>query len=720
MILLVSFSLKISLVLGLPIYLDASRPIPERIQDLLDNMTIEEKIGQMLEVLRMDHMEHKFATLFPGSVGHVYGKDMTIIFNLTRGMRLKIPGLFANNAMHGNANIVGATIFPMQLGMSCSWDTDIIKQMAIVTAKELNHTGHSTVLGPVLCVARDLRWGRVDETFGEDSFLIGEFGAAMVQGYKESNILSCVKHYAAYSETRGGFDASESDASLKKMHTYFLPQFKRAVEAGVGMIMSGYHSIEGIPCVINKYLQRDLLKGEWNYSGFIITDAATSCALVTDHRIAGNMEDAAIMTVEGGTDMVMYCDLFHAGAVSAVRKGRLSEKLVNDSVRRLLKAKFELGLFENDRYPDFSKIKMGTPEHRAIALEACRKSLVLLKNDGILPLKAEEIKSIALLGPNADNDLGMFGDWWGETGRPLRNATITARDALVKRLPHARILYEAGAVLEPHDKANLTAAIEAAKQAEIIIVVIGDRRCFGEEGHSLASMDLQGTQHPLLTAIAALGKKFIINVVAGKPLVIPENIVAKASAIITQFAPGNMGGQAFAEAIVGDYSPSGRLTVSWPRHSGQNPVYYNQIRGGHQKHYADLSQAPQWSFGHGLTYSNVEYGPVTLDRSVYGMNDVIRIKMNVTNKGPFDVVEVVQFYIHDVVTSVTWMFAELKAFRRVPLKAGETKELLVEIPVSNCSIVTNEGKRVVEPGQMVLFVSKSFAERVQSAPFVIE
>jgi beta-glucosidase len=591
--------------------------------------------------------------------------------------------------------------------------------MAVVTALELKHTGHSTVLGPVLCIARDLRWGRVDETFGEDPYLIGEFGAAMIEGYHENKIMACVKHYAAYSETQGGLDSSEMDGSLHKLFGFFLPPFKRAVEAGAGMFMSAFESIDGVPCVMNKWLQRDVLKGEWNYSGFIITDMNSVLFLQTRHQVADNLEEAAILAVDGGTDMVLGTEGFHAGCVSAVRKGKLSEGLINESVRRVLKAKFDLGLFEDDRYPEFEKAEIGTPEHRAVALKACRESLILLKNDGILPLNPNGIRSIALLGPNADHDRAQNGDWAGEMGGQPRNITITVRDGLKKRLPNVEIIFEKGARIDHGESANLTAAIEAAKKADVIIVVIGDRVSLTGEAKSVAKLELYGTQNELVRALVDLKKKFIINFIGGKPLCIPEDVIAAASAIVCQFIPGGLGGQAFAEAIVGDYSPGGRLTVTWPRYVGQTPVYYNQIRGSHGS-YADFSESHQWPFGFGLTYSPVEYGSASLDKHTYSADDVIHVKLTVTNKGVYDVVEVVQFYVHDCVTSVTWSFCELKAFRRVQIKAGETVEVRVDIPVSSCSIVNSEGKRIVEPGDMSLFIAKNADDRIYNFPFVID
>jgi beta-glucosidase len=711
------------IAVSLPVYLDPNRPIEDRIQDLIDNMTLEEKVGQMMQIAGAADIPARFAKYHPGSVGHVFGNSLKPIFKAAREERLKIPGIYPVNAMHGNARFQGATIFPMQIAIAASWDIDIIKQMAIVTTKEMKYTGHSTVLGPVLCIARDHRWGRVDETFGEDPYLIGEVAAAMIRGYKENKVLSCAKHFAAYSETHGGLDATEMDVTRRMLHGFFLPQFKKAVDAGVEMVMSAFESLEGVPCVMNKWLMRDLLKGEWNYSGFIVTDYDTLGGLVTMHKVAKNLEDAAVLAVDGGTDVVLGNDGFHKACVSAVRNGKLSEKWINDSVRRVLRAKFEIGLFEDDRYPDLNKAQIGTPEHRSVALTACRESLILLKNDGILPFdpKSLSVSKIAVLGPNANSSLAQNGDWSLEMGRQPRNITITVLDGLKKRLPNAKITFEAGAILETTDTANLTAAIELAKSSDVIIVVIGDRVRYTGEKKSTATLNLMGTQLDLLKALVDLKKKFIINFIAGKPLEIPEYVINAASAIVCQFIPGGLGGQAFAEAIVGDYSPSGRLTISWPRHVGQLPLYYNVIRGQHKPHhYADLTQKWQWGFGYGLTYSKIVYGNATINKRVFGKNDVMRIKMNVVNNGPFDAVEVVQFYVHDCVTSVTWAEIELKGYCRVGLKVGESREVLVEIPVNELGIVTEEGKRVVESGDMVLYVAKSVDEKVQSIQFVIE
>jgi beta-glucosidase len=543
----------------------------------------------------------------------------------------------------------------------------------------------------------------------------------MIRAYQRNKILACAKHFAAYSETHGGLDSTESDASRRKLQSFFLPAFKKAVEAGVGSFMAAYQSINGRPCSVNKWLQKDLLRDQWNFTGFIITDWDNIGQLVWGQKVAPDIETAAVLAVQAGSDMVLNTPKFHHACCDAVKKGRLSESLINESVRRVLRAKFELGLFEDDRYPDASKIRVGTPENRAIALTAARESVILLKNDGILPLSESSLKTVALLGPNSNHEAAQLGDWsGGGEGGEGHTVTITVLNGLKTRLPDATILHENGARIEPGETANLTAAIEAAKKADAIIVVVGDRARYWGERKSTATLQLQGTQLDLLHALVHLKKRFIINIIASKPLVIPQSIINGASAILTQFSSGCMGGQAFAEAIVGDFSPCGRLTITWPRHAGQLPVVYNSIRGQHGSTYADLTEAPQWSFGYGLTYSTVSYSGGHLDKTSYKKTDTIHLSLNVMNKGPFEVAEVVQVYVHDKVTSVTWCWLELKTYERVILKSGETKAVHIDLEVSECSLVNAQAERVVEPGAMELWIGKSAGDIILKLPFVIE
>jgi beta-glucosidase len=357
-----------------------------------------------------------------------------------------------------------------------------------------------------------------------------------------------------------------------------------------------------------------------------------------------------------------------------------------------------------------------------MALQAARKSLILLKNNGILPLKASSLRTVALLGPNSNHTIAQNGDWVSGTneghGQP-RNCTITVLDGLKKRLPNAKVLWELGACIEKGEHGDIPAALAAANQADVTIVVIGDRKTIWGEKQPTATLELQGEQLELLDALVKNGKKFVIDFVGSKPLVIPEKVVNAASAIICQFSPGMLGGQAFAEALVGDYSPGGRLPISWPRHAGQIPVYYNAEFRGEHGGYADLTEQPQWAFGYGLTYSTFVISDVALDKSSYQKNDVIIVTMKVENSGPVEAVSVVQVYVHDVVTSVSWPKLELKAFERVVLGKGESREVKIKVPVADLAIVDSEGWRVVEPGNMEIWIGQSSYNIIAKRPFVI-
>jgi beta-glucosidase len=613
--------------------------------------------------------------------------------------------------MHGHGYWPNATVFPTQLSISMSWDEALIKQMAVITAIEMNHTGSGFTLAPVLCIARDPRWGRVGETFGEDPYLIGLFAAAMVRGYNENNVMACAKHFVAYSDTIGGKDASEASHSKRKLQAFFLPAFQKVVDAGIGAFMSSYEPVDGTPSTANKWLLRDLLKGAWNFSGFVVTDWDCVGDLINRYNVAETMDQAAKIAVEAGTDMVLVTGSFHASVVHLVKTGQLDEGLVNDSVSRVLTKKFELGLFEDDRYPDKDKVIAGTPEHRQFALQAARESLVLLKNNGMLPLKASSVAKIAILGPNADHTIAQKGDWalgsgqdW--SGAQPRELTITVVDGIKARFPGADVQFVPGCAVEPDEPTDIDAAIAAADAADLVIVVVGDRPRYWGESKSLATLDLQGTQLDLLEALTKLGKPFILNFIGSKPLILPADVVSAAGAVIAQFSPGMLGGQAFAEVITGDVNPGGRLTISWPRHVGQIPVHYNLIRGLHGG-YADLPTDPQWAFGYGLSYSQFTYSDAALDKSQYFLGDEIVLSLMVWNKGPLDGTEIVQFYLHDRVVSAAWPSLELKAFQRVTLKSGEYRTIEIRLNASECSIVDAQGNRVVEPGWFEAHVGKA-------------
>lgn len=720
---------------SVPIYKDPTASIDERIDDLMDKMTDDERIGQLVQVDGHFDIIIPFMTQHIGSVISSFGLQAKLAVTLSRNSRLGIPILLGMDAIHGNAFYKGAVVFPTQLGAAQSWDIEMMEQMGNVTASELRYTGPSWTFSPVCCIARDPRWGRVDETFGEDPFLIGKFASAMIRGLQGPNgvtnnpekVMATVKHFAGYSETIGGRDSTESEISQRKLKSYFLPPFEETIKEKPGSFMSGYQAIDGVPCTSNKWLLHDVLVEEWGFDGFVVTDYNNVEYMVSNQHVFKSYDDASASMVNNGNDMSMVTSNFFSGAKEAVKSGKLSMAAVNQSCRKILRKKFELGLFEDDRYPDDAKAAehVGTPHNRNQALKIAEEALLLMKNDGLLPLKESDYKKIAIVGPNSDNVLQMNGDWSLGTGQinmfenHPRELTITILDGIKARFS-GEVNYELGAGIEPAEKGDLKKAINLVNEADLSIVVIGDRLTYYSEQRSTATLELMGEQIAFLDAIIATKKKFILSVVSSKPLVIPQKYIDAASAVIWQFTPGMLGGKAFAEAVFGDINPSGRLTISIPRHVGQLPVFYNQVRGEHGNAYADIGKKPMYSFGYGLSYTTFEYKSASLDKQKYSTNENIKVTVKVANTGKYDGVEVVQAYLHDKFTSATWAEMELKGFERVFLKAGEEKDVTIVIPAADCSIVNAEGKRVVEPGDFEIRVGMAADDIKHTLDFAIQ
>lgn len=729
-------------------YRDASLPIPERVADLISRMTPEEKVGQMMQLDARGDLNHLVNERHVGSILHTSPENLIEAHALTDQTRLQIPLLVGEDCIHGHSFFPGATIFPTQLGMAASWSYELAEKAARVTAIEAAATGIHWTFSPVLCIARDLRWGRVNETFGEDPHLIGELASAMVKGYQgnglndETAILATAKHFAAYSETQGGRDASEADVSHRKMRSWFLPPFERVAKEGCRTFMLGYQSTDGVPITINNWLLNDVLRGEWGYTGMLITDWDNVGRMVWEQKIMPDYMHAAAAAVKAGNDMVMTTPQFYEGALDALQKGMLTEADLDAAVARILTLKFELGLFENPRRPDSARITsdLGTDEHTAINLDVTRRSLVLLENDGVLPIAAESsvIKKIAVVGPNANDHQYQLGDWAGNSGQAgwmpdghnveqittvfegLRDLapegwTVEyARGANVVTLeddPAGQFFPDGQprpqvAVPAPVDQQLHDDALALAADADYVVAVVGDAIPLVGEGRSTATLNLLGGQEKLLDELAALGKPMIVVLLASKPLVLPASGLG-ANAVVWAANPGMRGGQALAELLFGQIEPSGRLPITFARHVGQQPTYYNQIRGQHGDRYADLTQDPQWAFGFGLSYTTVEYSGLVLSATELRVEDTISATVTLTNTGTRPALETVQGYVSDVVTSVSWTDKELKGFTQVLVGPGESVEARIEIPVADCTIVDASGHRVVESGEFELLVGPS-------------
>lgn len=768
-------------------YKNPDLPVEERIADLLGRMTLEEKVGQMMQLdARSADLDDLIVNKHVGSVLHTRPEDLPrVVEAVDTKTRLNIPVLIGDDCIHGYSFWPGATIFPEQLGMAVSWDPEKVQAAGRATAEEVAATGVHWTFSPVLCIARDTRWGRVGETFGEDPTLIGEMASAIVKGYQggakageplpKDAVLACAKHFAGYSETQGGRDASEADLSHRKLESWFLPPFERVAKEGCGTFMLGYESIEGVPVTFNHWLLSEKLRGEWNYQGTLITDWDNVGRSVWEQHVKPDYTHAAADAVKAGNDLVMTTPQFYEGAIEAVRTGMLDEALIDEAVSRILALKFRLGLFEDPRLPDTERIKavIGSDEHQRLNLEVARESVALLKNNGALPFEpsaADGPKRIAVVGPLADDAQMQLGDWAGNSGQVdwmpdghPREMIDTVLDGFKALVPEDwEVAYSRGAnivdlipdpegetfpdgqprpkvgVSAAFDQALLDEAVENARRSDLIVAVVGDVMQMIGETCSTATLELLGGQNALIDALAAVaretGKPFVVVLMSSKPMVLPASVIGTngvvvdmapaegVSALLWAPSPGMKGGRAIAEIILGRTEPSGRLPITFPRHAGQLPVYYNQIRGQHGNRYADLTQDPAFAFGEGLSYTTFAYGEVVIDGAdtPFATDGTVHASVTLANTGDRPGVEVVQAYVGDLVTSYSWTDRELKAFRRVELQPGESATIEFDIPVADCTIVDPDARRIVEPGEFELLIGHSSRrEDLKRATFTV-
>lgn len=768
-------------------YKNPDLPVAERIADLLGRMTLEEKVGQMMQLdARSTDLDDLIVNKHVGSVLHTRPEDLPrVVEAVDTKTRLNIPVLIGDDCIHGYSFWPGATIFPEQLGMAVSWDPEKVQAAGRATAEEVSATGVHWTFSPVLCIARDTRWGRVGETFGEDPTLIGEMASAIVKGYQggakageplpKDAVLACAKHFAGYSETQGGRDASEADLSHRKLESWFLPPFERVAKEGCGTFMLGYESIEGVPVTFNHWLLSEKLRGEWDYQGTLITDWDNVGRSVWEQHVKPDYTHAAADAVKAGNDLVMTTPQFYEGAIEAVRTGMLDEALIDDAVSRILALKFRLGLFEDPRLPDAERIKavIGSDEHQRLNLEVARESVALLKNNGALPFEpsaADGPKRIAVVGPLADDAQMQLGDWAGNSGQVdwmpdghPREMIDTVLDGFKALVPEDwEVAYSRGAnivdlipdpegetfpdgqprpkvgVSAAFDQALLDEAVENARRSDLIVAVVGDVMQMIGETCSTATLELLGGQNALIDALAAVaretGKPFAVVLMSSKPMVLPASVIGTngvvvdmapaegVSALLWAPSPGMKGGRAIAEIILGQTEPSGRLPITFPRHAGQLPVYYNQIRGQHGNRYADLTQDPAFAFGEGLSYTTFAYGEVVIDGAdtPFATDGTVHASVTLANTGDRPGVEVVQAYVGDLVTSYSWTDRELKAFRRVELQPGESATIEFDIPVADCTIVDPDARRIVEPGEFELLIGHSSRrEDLKRATFTV-
>lgn len=715
------------------IYQNKHATIEERVADLLSRMTIEEKIGQLTQLpASVEGNTEKLEEWHIGSYLHCTGDTAIRLQERAAKTRLGIPLIFGIDAIHGHCFDNDATVFPTQLAASSSWDRELIRDMAKVTAKEVRATGIHWTFSPVLCVGRDARWGRINETYGEDAWLIGEMAVEAIKGYQgerfssPDSILACAKHYVAYGETVGGRDAYEADVSRRKLKALFLPPFKKAVqEAHVASLMAGYHANDGVPCTADKWLLTDVAKTDWGLDGFIVTDWENVTSLHTKQKVSASIEEACYRALVSGNDMMMSTVEFYETAVRLVKDGRVDEAVVNDAVIRILTKKFALGLFDDMRFycPDRHEV-LGIPAHRDLALQASLKSIVMLKNDGILPLTPSKDLRVLVTGPNADDVIAQLGDWSfgsmqaGATDDQFhRDKTVTTLQAFQAAAKHYgfQVEYVKGADCLDEEFEQVAELERALENADVAIACVGDTLAQNGEFHDRANLDLTGKQQALLERIKAAGVPLIVNLVASKPMTIPW-IAEHANALLCGFNSGTQGGEAIKRVVFGEYNPSGKLTISFPYHVGQLPVFYNKYEGWHAQHsqhtefkerYIDMPEQPLFCFGEGLSFSQFEYRDIALKQRVIEPHSDIELSLTVTNQSDIDGTDIVQVYFNDHFSSVTTPIKTLCGFQRVAIAAKESVEVTMTVKFSDLALVNAELEEVVEAGAFSLMVGAS-------------
>ena len=691
----------------------------KRIEELLEKMTTEEKVAQTLQLSYQSMSAEKFAEVVGrgvlGSYLHVLGTETEKYLNAAENSRLGILPIFGIDAIHGHALLRGATVFPTQLAIACSFDEALTQEIGHATAEEVSADGLDWVFSPVLCIARDLRWGRVDETFGEDKLLVSRLGAAIIRGYQTDDLTAaCAKHYLAYGEATGGRDSYDSEVTERKSREIFLKPFAAAVDAGCMTFMTAYGSIDGTPLTANRHYLREILKDELGFDGFVVTDWYNYDSLITGQRYAENAEEAAAAGLNAGNDMSMNSPDYYQGTLAAVENGKISVECLDDAVRRILRVKQRLGLLDGRRKRP-SRSVIGCEAHKKINYRAALESAVLLENNGVLPLEKNKIHKIAVIGPNADDWKAQYGDWTyvshpepNPAAEPTENI-YTVRRGLREEFSDAEIVYEKGCVIEEEISAKesdrmFAAAVEAAKNADIVIGVFGDNLKENGENKDRANLNLYGRQNELANAVARLGKPFVGIVVSGKPLVL-TGLKSACSALVQCFNGGDLCGKAVAALLCGKENFSGKLPISFPYDSAALPCYYDQYDYWHGGKYIDVPAGSLYPFGYGLSYTSFCFGGLEISRKEIGKTETFTLTVEVTNVGNVDGEEIVQLYFRDEVCKKLAPAHTLLDFKRVLVPAGKTEKVSFEVSAESLGYMSDELKNTVDPGEFTLFIS---------------
>ena len=736
-----------------PLYKDASASAEERADDLVARMTLEEKLGQLLcplgwpmyekvsdtSVVISDAYRDFIQNRHGGMLWATFRADPWTRKTLETGLdpqlavkaynalqhyaidstRLGIPIILAEEAPHGHMAI-GTTVFPTSIGLSATWDTELLEEVGTVIGRELSAQGGTIGYGPVIDLSREPRWSRVEETYGEDVFLTSEMASAMVRGTSGQGIISTLKHFVAYGIPEGGHNGSPSHIGLRDLEENALPPFKAAIDNGALSVMTSYNTIDGVPSTCNAELLTGVLRDRWNFQGFVVSDLESIDGIAGSHHVAASKQEAGEMALLAGVDVDLGANCFSL-LKESVESGRISRKVLDRAVKRVLVRKFEAGLFDNPYLPETSADDVRSQANLEVAARAARESATLLKNNGVLPLK--EGLRIALVGPNADNMYNQLGDY---TAPQDPAHVVTMLEGLQEA--GANVTYVKGCAVRDTRSNTIGQAVQAALRSDVVVAVVGgsSARDFrtkyidtgaavvdedsvsdmeAGEGFDRSTLDLLGLQIPLLKALKATGKPLVVVYIEGRPL--NKNWADEnADALLTLWYPGGEGGKALADVILGRYNPAGRLSVSVPRSVGQLPVYYNR-KVPYSHDYVEESASPLYPFGYGLSYTSFAYDHLICHPEEPKATKDLMVTVDVTNTGKVDGDEVVQVYIRDLVASTARPRKQLCAFKRVHVKAGET--VTVELPLKSSAfeLVNPAMQRVIEPGDFEIQVGAS-------------
>jgi beta-glucosidase len=733
-------------------YLDKTKPTEERIDLLMKQMTLEEKVGQMNQYNGFwevtgpaptgGNAELKYKQLRAGLVGSMLSvrgvKEVKAVQKIAvEGTRLGIPLIIGFDVIHGYK-----TLSPIPLAEAASWDLEAIKKSAQVAAAEASAVGINWTFGPNVDVSHDARWGRVMEGAGEDAYLGSKIAIARVTGFqgdskadllKVNTIAACAKHFAAYGFAEAGKEYNTVDISNSRLYNEVLPPFYAAKEAGVRTFMNSFNILNGVPATGNAFLQRDILKGKWNFDGFVVSDWASVREMII-HGYAKDGADATQKAVTAGSDMDMESSMYVAELAKLVHEGKVKESLVDDAVRRILRVKFELGLFDDPyKYCDEKREKatIGNKANNEGVLDMAKKSIVLLKNESnLLPLKKSGQK-IALIGALANDKNSPLGSWRIASDD---NTAVSVLEGM-QQYKGNQLTFEKGAdltigktafieelVFNTTDRTGFDAAKKAAASADVVVMVLGEHGFQSGEGRSRTNLDLPGLQQELLEEIYKVNPNIILVLNNGRPLALPW-AASHIPSIVEAWHLGTQTGNAVAQVLYGDYNPSGKLPMSFPRNVGQVPIYYNNYSTGRPtngegnvfwSHYTDVEKTPQFPFGFGLSYTTFEYKNLKLDKTAIALGEAVKVSVDVTNTGNYDGKEVVQLYIHDEVASLARPVKELKGFELVDLKKGETKTITLTLTDKELGFFDNNGNYLVEPGTFKIMVGGSSDKGLES------